>query len=963
MVEAPGASERAGVGRADLVRAFATRGEEGLRGMAALLGYRERRRAPQPSEPLPSPGEPEPVDLQPSPSEQPRMAPVPFWRLERLEPLEVSETQSPDLPPDLPLPSLEPRGEPPTPPSIVPWSRLWPALDRALRSTVPSREIDVTTLVERWSRGDTIEQLPRRPTFAWSTRVTVAVDLSRRLIPFWSDQDDFCRHLRRRLGRPGMRVLRGYEGPSRAWIARRPASRGHTASRGPTSLRRAAAPGETLLVLGDLGFYASPAEQAAWASAGRALRRHGVRTRALVPCPADRWGLRLARLWGAIDWAQPLGAARRAGRRLSDDELAARRERLLTLVSPALRVEPGLLRAVRRLLPARDADVGTEVDVWTHPDVDGTHSAAMSLEAGLDPRREAFSRQLPDLRAAVITELRRWHAAVLLETWLEEAQALAAAGGAGDGALPAADVEDAKSFLRTLGATVARGREPDARRHALESYFARLGSRQTSQVWSDPEVGPLLGRAWGVIRRRRPNLPLPPGVSPAWLDAAPSETPRSWTVWQAGASLVFRPADDGAEMPGSPLATFVAALPELGLTNRHDTWQTSVALGSAARPVPIPRTPSLILTTDRQRVELRRFGRPAWARAVGRDPKGLWAEAEGSALRLRWQPAGPEAKSGFWIAETPPPWATAAGRDRHGLWATIEVDAIALRLRWISPGRFWMGSPESEPGRYEDEGPPHEVTLTRGFWLGETACTQVLWEALMGKNPSRFKSPDRPVENVSWNDCRKFLEVLEERVPGLDPRFPTEAEWEYACRADTETSTYAGELEILGKNNAPLLDMIAWYGGNSGVGFELENGAGSSGWEEKQFPHERAGTHPVAQKEPNPWGLYDMLGNVEEWCSDYWADSYGSADPVQDPPGPSKGSKRVIRGGSWYPTARSVRSAYRAWHEPGIRYDLLGFRLARGQAAQQVGGATSEESRGGVRRGTRRRPSRRGSQR
>ncbi|MCP3957142.1 MAG: formylglycine-generating enzyme family protein [bacterium] len=280
----------------------------------------------------------------------------------------------------------------------------------------------------------------------------------------------------------------------------------------------------------------------------------------------------------------------------------------------------------------------------------------------------------------------------------------------------------------------------------------------------------------------------------------------------------------------------------------------------------------------------------------------------------------------------PPAWASEWGEDERGVFVAFSVGEVTQRLRWFRPGRFLMGSPEGEAGRFENEGPRHEVTLSRGFWLGDTPCTQALWEAVAGDNPSRFVASKRPVEQVSWEDCRAWLEALNERVPGLGARLPTEAEWEYACRAGTQTSTYAGELEILGANNAPLLDEVAWYGGNSGVGFELDNGWDSSDWPDKQYAHERAGSHPVGEKEPNDWGLHDMLGNVWEWCEDAWdyGTPYDSADPVRDPVG-HKGSGRVVRGGSWDSPARDVRAAARLAYVPGNRYDYLGFRLARGQ--------------------------------
>ena len=298
----------------------------------------------------------------------------------------------------------------------------------------------------------------------------------------------------------------------------------------------------------------------------------------------------------------------------------------------------------------------------------------------------------------------------------------------------------------------------------------------------------------------------------------------------------------------------------------------------------------------------------------------------------------------------PPSWAIAWGQDRYGVFVAFAVDGIEQKMRWIEPGSFMMGSPDDEPGRYNREGPQHLVTLDQGFWLGETPCTQALWTAVMGSNPSRFESPDRPVEQVSWEDCSEFFERLEEQIPGFGGRFPMEAEWEYACRAGTETATYAGPIKILGKNNAPILDEIAWYGGNSGVDFELDSGEDSSGWENKQYEHILAGTRPVKRKTPNPWGLYDMLGNVREWCADWYSGSYPDEGAVTNPMGPKMGSNRVRRGGSWIDIAQVVRAAYRWSGHPSNRGLYLGFRLARGQGLLQGAEPQVERSGSGAER-------------
>jgi len=282
----------------------------------------------------------------------------------------------------------------------------------------------------------------------------------------------------------------------------------------------------------------------------------------------------------------------------------------------------------------------------------------------------------------------------------------------------------------------------------------------------------------------------------------------------------------------------------------------------------------------------------------------------------------------------PPGWASEWGHDRFGVFVGFMLGDVTQRLRWIPPGQFQMGSPESEDGRYDDEGPRRWVTLDRGYWLFDTPCTQALWEVVMGENSSRFKDPKRPVERVSWDQAQAFIEAINSRVPGLGLSLPSEAQWEYACRAGTDTAVYTGELEIKGENNAPALDPIAWYGGNSGEGFDLDDGADSSGWPDKQYPHKKAGTRKVALKEPNPWGLYDMLGNVWEWVEDDWHEDYngapGDGRPWTGDPG-NRGAERVVRGGGWSYCARGVRAACRDRSLPGDRIGKLGFRCARVQ--------------------------------
>jgi formylglycine-generating enzyme required for sulfatase activity len=223
--------------------------------------------------------------------------------------------------------------------------------------------------------------------------------------------------------------------------------------------------------------------------------------------------------------------------------------------------------------------------------------------------------------------------------------------------------------------------------------------------------------------------------------------------------------------------------------------------------------------------------------------------------------------------------------------------------------------------------PPHWARISQAFYLGTYEVTQGQWRAVMGNNPSVYLQcgAECPVENVSWEDVQDFIRRLNAREGHTKYRLPTEAEWEYAARAGTQTTVYTGELQILGRSNAPALDAIAWYGGNSGVTYA--GGYDCSEWEEKQYRSDTCGPHPVGRKQPNRFGLYDMLGNVWEWVQD-WHGVY-PAGPVTDPQGPTSGSHRVLRGGSWLLVARSCRSANRSSGTPGRHSGNLGFRLLR----------------------------------
>jgi formylglycine-generating enzyme required for sulfatase activity len=227
---------------------------------------------------------------------------------------------------------------------------------------------------------------------------------------------------------------------------------------------------------------------------------------------------------------------------------------------------------------------------------------------------------------------------------------------------------------------------------------------------------------------------------------------------------------------------------------------------------------------------------------------------------------------------------------------TVEIDGVGLVLVEVPAGEFLMGSPAVVG--MDHEHPQHKVAITRPFYLGKYEVTQAQWIRVIGDKPSYFKDGAHPVESVTWHDVQTFIAKLNAMT---DQRFrlPTEAEWEYACRAGSDAQYHFGDDE-------DKLGEYAWYSGNSGNR-----------------------THPVGQKKPNGFGLYDMLGNVWEWCVDRYSKTYYSVSTRDNPKGPTSGQYRVLRGGGWHYPAISLRPANRYYQSPEYKYADTGFRIAQ----------------------------------
>jgi formylglycine-generating enzyme required for sulfatase activity len=730
----------------------------------------------------------------------------------------------------------------------------------------------------------------------------------------------------------------------------------------------------TVLALSDLGAVdENPRRLEFWAAVRREAEERGARAVALVLYPARRWPARLESGWHALEWqrARPFrrtapGAVRPRSRE-RDVEL---KNQLLALLVPALRIEPALLRAARRKLDAQGADLGTELDVWLDARI-----AQRSRDAvALDPRerRALGARFLAEdeaLRREVETLLSSHHASLSPLILAEE--------------LLACGSESGRQRALDVLAQYARRLDAQGLGSPSEKLFVeRLSERQPADAWLEEQLVAI----WALSHRNDERTgfvaPLPEGLAMSqvarYLDASPAG--RWARIWQYGNELRLYPMF-GREVPLPTMAgSHVADLP-LGHGQVQVRWlpiesdaapesETTRARRSGDAPqsrrrpmlvnmdqpvrlpLPVDAAARLVLETDQAMLRIEPLLCPQWASRVFRGRAGLWVQA--NATEFLWHepssepraPAergllkrrglGKPAASGQSAVRVDriervereqsvlwPAWARQITRDAYGLVATVELgERVHMRLRWIPAGRFLMGSPGDEAGRYDDEGPQHWVTLLRGFWLGEAPCTQEQWEAAMGNNPSRFKGAERPVEQVSWEDCQEFCRKLGECIPGLRARLPTEAEWEYACRAGTASAYNDGSACTEPAGHDPALERLGWFDDNAG-----------------------RETHPVGKKSANAWGLCDMHGNVWEWCSD-WLGGYANEEQT-DPFGPAEGQCRVLRGGSWLGSAGRCRSAFRRWRGPGDRWGTQGFRLLAVQSGELGERSDKEEASSG----------------
>ena len=876
------------------------------------------------------------------------------------------------LPPD-PSPFSPGHRAPPLQP-LVRRAQLWPSLARDLRQP-RLKGIDVGALVSQLSKGQTLRRLPRASRPVWPGGLWVVLDRAVHLQPFAQDFIALVRLLAKMRGDGGL-VFWPVAGspdepmgppllPKRRPLPLQPGRRWPV----PPA-------GTPVVILSDLGGLAvDPVHEAVWHDFAADLLKAGCRPQAWVPQAPAQVGRALAGLMPVhcLQPGAPLKAQRGhwrdgAERRAEQRRLRALLPDLRSVLACCVDLNPALMRALRNLHPKLRAEPALEaLYLADHVHVRRSLASPVLTAVAAGAARQAIHRLGPELRLPVALVLAAHHLgddpavlAVELGAWRANLGTPALIDGAAKPAGPPLPADLVDLLGRTDEWLQALGRWADAQpvqqRGSFAAFARDLLDRQSGDAAFQARNGAALAAMWASTG----DVDAPPHVPStdlqrAWQRRNPVQE-RLWSVVQYKGAIWLWP-DGPLPVSALPFARrWPATHVVLQFSGGQQRIETPLESGQALAPVSaLPLT----LASTQRTLRLGHMPRPSWAVEWGRAAKGLYALAPTpwgqlarlSPIAMTGEPPSHPQPGQSWARYAEDGDGTAADAeegdspqeqgpyakprrfflaadDQFGLYATwsgiFNAQAVSQRFRYLPPGEFWMGSTDAERALIGDkqhqewsrnESPRHRVRLTQGFWLADTACTQALWLAVMGgDNPSRFKDdPQNPVEQVSWDDVQAFLQRLQALLPdGCEARLPTEAEWEYACRAGTETAFSFG--------NTVTPEQVNCVGARPYAGVAKRPGRGR--------------TVAVKTLPPNAWGLYEMHGNVWEWSADGGLRNYGKAkqgavaeNPIQ-PQEQGSEALRVFRGGSWAFDAHFARSASRYAVGRGRRDRALGFRLA-----------------------------------
>ena len=874
------------------------------------------------------------------------------------------------------VPGAQPRYIP-----LVRMARLWPAVRSTLRDQ-RAAGIDADALARQLAQARPVWRLPQRSQSTWAETLWIVRDVGDAMQPYADDMTLLLDALIRQRGKAGITVFTLRDAPDQ--LLRIDSATAGLAQQAPDAARLAAAPpGTRVLLLSHLGALArQPQVRQGWMALLRHWQERGVSALAWVPHSAQWVDVALARAL-SVHCLQANGHLRPQRGQTGPAKTVAERaapavEALLTLAACCIHLGPELLRALRLLHPDLRQEPGLEGLAWTHPWAGRSALSRAPKPEGIAALRERFRALAPALQRQVWLAMLDAHQGRGRTTEATEALIWRSHASA-DARAPQDEVhfEQARRLFEAFAEV--GGHDAEA-----SQFAAELLTRQGRDAHWLREHAPIMAKVHALSGLDE----VPPGLDPAEVHRARLRLPhwpaRACTLVQRGQALWLWPTAQPLPKPGAPWGgewqvTEVMVVPASGRARTAHAHQAPCPLAELA-----PQASPLVLHMGGETLTLSLVQRPAWASEWGRDGHGLYAlppalgdwqprldaplnEAVAAQTPLlaqgvhtaTFEPAFAQQRplnpsSGITPGITPGASLGLGVDELHGIFASLHINSVTQHLRWMPPGEFWMGSSDEERARLRNEqhekyasgeSPRHRVRLSQGFWLADTACTQALWLAVMGgKNPSNFTGDAQcPVEQVSWDQVQGFLQRLQPLLPpGCEAVLPSEAEWEYACRAGTETAFN------LGDNVTP--EQVNYDGT-----FPFADGA-------KGLDRNR--TVPVKSLPANTWGLYEMHGNVWEWCRDdlrnyaQTARDEGLVDP-EEPPGQEQAAHRAVRGGSWFYLARSARSAARYAYARDDRGAYLGFRLAlrskspdgpEGPAGGTVGVRPAQDARGPARR-------------
>lgn len=772
--------------------------------------------------------------------------------------------------------------QPPSHQPLVAWSTLWPLLRKLLSQQQTHKRPDIPKLVKQIAKAEQLRRIPQQQRLNWTAKVVILVDRPPRLDGLNRDYVMLQVQLGKQRGEVGLESWFVLDLPTRRMLLGDERKTWHPP-----------APETPILILSDLGIYERSGQTTRqWLRFGQSLRQAGCQAFVLVPAPVRYLSEELTQCFQCISWdrysklipVSPTATTpETVQQRMAEDQHHA--GELLALAIAATEIEPVFLRSLRyQFTLGKPWDIGHELLVWNHAAVEyGSNAVVLDAEAQQhyrDHLTTLLTRQ-PELAVPLY-----WH----VRQQLAHTFTL--------------DYADALCFLGALASI-----NGDERLEAAERYLKQyiLATHQQAQHRGLLFNGQLLLERQGNCSRRHNDY-----FSSLWAitqQRLGSNAPRpDWLDHGAANAFLTHPIDrkrvqliqygerfylgtpkalQSLQVPGFAFQPYVLAEVEADqdlVIAEYEGEITDHYLSNDGYLQWAVTGKSRILHIGGQRLVVEALTRPEWAGGFSCSANG-W---EKPAI----QPTGEDEYGIYFDLVLPQPFPKRSRREH-----------LTQRFRYIPPQTFLMGSPKDEQGRSGNE-TQHPVTLTQGYWLADTTVTQSFWEAVMGTNPSHFNGAQRPVETVSWDDTQAFLQKLQQYWRLLDVRLPFEAEWECACRAGTTTAfSFGGKNDL---NTEKVNYSGKWDGYNSG-----------------------GETKSVKSYPPNKWGLYEMHGNVWEWCQN-WYGKY-PAKLVSDPlVRGSESGQRVMRGGSWSNVGWNCRSANRFRNVSNYRDFRLGFRLALG---------------------------------